>query len=163
MKPIRRSTSTLLALPLLAAVGLVAPDAGAQGPASGDSYEVTIGSGPFAGTHRGTGELNCMVQDGSWGADFSEERDRGLSMLNLVIEGVPESGGSSTDVHLGLVFGRLGDPGGSSGGVGIGGVGVGGAARATAERDGPGAVMRVEGTTSYGAKVSAVIRCRSVE
>lgn len=177
-----RTTSALLVLPLLAAIGFAACEAGAQDPpapsgsaaaeagapaapsaaeaGSAHSYEVTIASGPFAGTHRGTDELNCMIHDGSWGADFSSERDRGVSALLVSLEGVSETGGSTEDVNLMLTFGRLGDP--SAGGVGVGSA-VGGTARATAERDGAAAVMRVEGKTSYGAAVSAVVRCSSAD
>lgn len=165
-QPIRR-TRALLLLPFLAAAGLIACGAGAQDAsppdrASADSYEVTIGGGPFAGTHRGTGELNCFAQEGAWGADVDEERDRGLSMMYLMLQGVPESGGATEDVNLGLTFGRLDDMSASSGAVGIGAASGGGTGRATAERDGAGAVMRVEGTTADGAAVTVVVRCASV-
>lgn len=178
MKPIR-STSTRLVLPLLAMIGLTACDSGAQTPSppggtsatadvqarplpaeasSGESYQVTVGSGPFAGTHRGTAELSCMVEDGSWQADFIEERDRGISMLNVLLDGVPESGGTTEDAHVMVTFGRLDEPGDASGAITLGAA-VGGTARATAKREGAYAVMRVEGTTSYGANVSVVVRC----
>lgn len=165
-QPIRR-TRTLLLLPFLAATGLIACGAGAQDApppdrASADFYEVTIGGGPFAGTHRGTGELNCFAQEGTWGVDVEEERDRGLSMMYLMLQGVPESGGATEDVTLGLTFGRLDDMSLTSGTVGIGSASGGGTGRATAERQGEGAVIRVEGTTADGSAVTVVVRCGSV-
>ncbi|MBW3571301.1 MAG: hypothetical protein KY467_09355 [Gemmatimonadetes bacterium] len=180
MKPIR-STSALLVFPLLAAAGLLAFDAGAQDPpgpdagsreasaetrvpaavpSSGETYVVTVGSGPFAGTYRGTDELNCIIGDETWSADFDEDRDRGVTALLVHLEGVSETGGTTEDAHLSVMFGRPGEPG--FGAVGAG-ASTGGALRATAERDGADAVMRLEGTTSYGAAVTATVRCRSVD
>lgn len=180
MKPIH-STSTLL--PLLAVLGLLACDTGAQNPpaargvsvaaaetraqplpaeaTAGESYVLTVASGPLAGTYRGADELNCMIHDGDWAADFSEERDRGVSALTVTLNGVSESGGTTDDAHLAVLFGRLGEMGGNSGGVMFGGA-AGGTARATASREGDDAVMRVEGTTAQGVAVTATIRCRSV-
>jgi hypothetical protein len=182
MKPIR-STSALLVLPLLVLGGLLACDVGAQDPpprdansraataepqpipttpVSGETYVVTIGSGPFAGTYRGADELNCIVDHETWAADFDAERDRGLSALMVHLEGggLSETGGTTEDGHILLQFGQLGQDGG--GGLGAG-RSVGGTLRATAERDGADALMRMEGTTSYGAAVSASVRCRSVD
>lgn len=130
-------------------------------PGSEDTYVVTIGSGPFAGTHRGADQITCTAYDETWSAEFDEERERGVSSLSLNLEGVPETGGSTENVSLLVTFGQLGAPGG--GGVGIGGPGIGGTARATVERQGSGAVIRVEGETGYGAAMSVMVRCRSLE
>lgn len=175
---IRRSA--LLALPLVVLAGLLACDAGAQDPATGgaaatsadtreapataadETYVVTIGSGPFAGTYRGADELNCIIDDETWSADFDAERDRGVSALMVHLEGVSETGGTTVDGNIMVIFGRVADGAEGSGGVGAGG-GAGGSLRATAERDGADAVMRLEGTTSYGARVAATVRCRSVD
>ena len=178
MKPIRAS-SALLVVPFLAATSLIACGAGAQDPppadaraadapsgaaparavaAAGETYVVTIASGPFAGTHRGAAEMNCMIHDDSWAADFTEERSRGVSALMVQLEGLSEAGGATDDVHLLLMFGQPGEAGG--GGVALGGA-SGGTVRGTATREGADAVMRIEGTTAAGAAVSAMVRCGS--
>jgi hypothetical protein len=182
MKPFRSSFALLL-FPVLTAAGLLACDEGAQdppppdagvraataepqpvatAPASGETYVVTIGSGPFAGTYRGADEMNCIVDHETWAADFDAERDRGLTALMVHLEGpgLSETGGTTEDGQIMLMFGQPGEDGG--GGVAAG-RSVGGILRATAERDGADAVMRMEGTTSYGAAVSATVRCRSVD
>lgn len=175
-RPIR--TSTRLSLPLVALAALLACDAGGQDPApggaaaasadtraapalaAGETYVVTIASGPFAGTHRGADEMNCMIHDDSWAADFSEERSRGVSALLVQLEGVTASGGVTDDVHLLLMFGQPGEAGG--GGVALGGA-TGGTVRGTAQREGAAAVMRIEGATAAGDRVSAEVRCPSAD
>ncbi|HEV2149205.1 MAG TPA: hypothetical protein VGR37_17490 [Longimicrobiaceae bacterium] len=182
MKPIR-STSTLLLLPLVALVALSGCEAGAEAPptpdaistgvaaeagpalaepSSEDTYEVTIGSGPFAGKYRGADEMNCIIEDEEWAADFDAERDRGVSAVQVMLQGVTKAGGTTEDVHLSVLFGRPDETGGGLGGVGLSSA-AGATARATAKREGADAVMRIEGRTSYGAAVTAMIRCRSVD
>lgn len=181
MKPIHSTSTSLLVLPLLAAIGLLACDTGAQNPpppdatsaaaeaparplpapaSSDETYVVTVGSGPFAGTYRGADEMNCMIEDGDWAADFDAERERGISALSVTLDGVTEAGGTGENVHVMVMFGRLGDAGGNVGAIGAGGA-LGGSARATATREGGDAVMQVEGTTATGAPLSVMIRCRS--
>jgi hypothetical protein len=169
-------TSSLLALPLAGLAALMACDSGAQdvapagapataaetreapAPVGGESWVVTIASGPFAGTHRGSDEMNCMIDEGSWAADFDEERSEGVSALMVQVEGVSATGGTSDEAHLGIMFGAPGEAG--WGGISLGGA-TGGTARATATREGVAAVMRVEGATAAGDRVSAEVRCRS--
>lgn len=186
MKPIRRMSAVLL----LAGIAIAACNAGAQDDAAGapsaaslegtpagasapagppaaaegslDSYEVRIASGPFAGTHTGSGEMSCFAQEGTWGADLTLDRDHGLTMIYLMLAGVPETGGSTEDVNLGLTYGQLDDIGPGAGGTGIGGAIGGGTGRATVERDGDRAVIRIEGTTVHGAPVTAVVRCGQI-
>lgn len=175
MKPIR-STSAVL---LLAGIAIAACNAGAQdgtasqaqasaeqkAPSGGDSpdfYEVRIASGTFAGTHTGSGVMSCFAQEGTWGADLTLDREDGLTMVYLMLTGVPETGGSTEEVNLGLTFGQLDDVGPGAGGTGIGGAIGGGTGRATVERDGDRAVIRIEGTTVHGASVTAVVRCGQI-
>lgn len=126
-----------------------------------DSYEIRIAEGPFAGVHRGTRELNCFAQDGMWGADFSIEGGKDLTMMLMHARGVPGNGGSTSDVHLNLIFGEPGDMMPGSGTTGIGSAIGGGAGQATVTRDGKTALIRIEGTTVHKSPITAVLRCGS--
>lgn len=131
---------------------------------SGDAYELNIGSGPFAGTHRDTGDMGCNRTAGMWLAGLSRlERERGVSELSLMLTGVPATGGRTEEANFNVTFGQMHDESGNFGLLGIGGAVGGGAGRATVEREGRGAVIRIEGTTQAGAPISAVVRCRTVE
>lgn len=142
-------------------------DAGTGGdPASPsgstDEFRVTIGSGPFAGTHQASGEMNCFAQDGIWGADLTTDRDRGVSNVLVMLTGVTAAGGSTEQVELGLTFGQIDDMSANAGSLGIGAATGGGSGRAVVERTGEEAVIRIQGETPYGAAISAEVRCRSV-
>lgn len=135
---------------------------GAEG--SSDQIEVTLGEGPFAGTHRATGDMECFAQPGIWGASLTGGGDQAMSEVLLMLQGVPATGGSTQDVNFTITFG---DPMQGtiedSGLVGIGAVAGGGSGTGTVKREGGGAVIEVEGTTHYGAAISAVVRCATVE
>lgn len=143
-------------------------DAGAQDrptpeQSATDWLEVSLSKPPFAGTHQVTGDMACFAQDGIWGAGITLDRDRGLTNMLLMLTGVPASGGSTQEVQFALTFGQIDDmSANAAGGIGIGSLAGGGTGTATVEREGGAAVIRVEGTTHYGARVSAVIRCRTV-
>ncbi len=141
-----------------------ASDQPAPNQSSSDAYELNIGSGPFAGTHQDTGDMGCNRTAGMWLAGLDRlERERGVSGFSLMLPGVPATGGSTEEVNLGVTFGQNDDMSGNFGLLGIGGAVGGGAGRATVEREGKGAVIRIEGTTQDGAPISAVVRCRTVE
>lgn len=147
-----------------AAPRAVEPDgtAPASDAPSADEYTITIGSEPFAGTHRGGGEMNCFSQDGTWGADLTIERPRGVTNILVMVTGVPAGGGSTEDVNLGLTFGQIDDESANAGSLGIGAASGGGSGRAVVERAGEGTSIRIEGTTHYGAPITAIIRCQRV-
>ncbi|HEV2149206.1 MAG TPA: hypothetical protein VGR37_17495 [Longimicrobiaceae bacterium] len=85
----------------------------------------------------------------------------------LIANGAPASGGSCTAGELALTmgFGQMVmdgeeiDP--HAGMVQIHRTQNGGDSRLSVSREGSGAVLRVEGTTFYGAQVKALLRCRS--
>lgn len=135
---------------------------GAEG--STDRLEVTIGEGPFAGTHQATGDMSCSAQPGVWGATLTVEGGQAMSEVLLMLQGVPVTGGSTQEVNFTITFGDpMDDESENAGLVGIGAVAGGGSGTGTVKREGRGAVIEVEGTTYYGAKVSAVVRCATVD
>jgi hypothetical protein len=134
----------------------------ATGTGSSDSYELSIGGGSFAGTHQGNGDLGCFAQNGMWGATVSHQRERGVSDMLVMLTGVPATGGSTEAVNIGVTFGQMDDDSGNFGMVGIGEM-YGGAGRATVEREGRGATIRINGAIHDGTSLAAVIRCGAVE
>lgn len=131
---------------------------------SSDRLEVTISKGPFAGTHQAEGDMGCYAQPGIWGAGLTVEGDQRMSEVLLMLQGVPVAGGSTEDVNFTITFGDpMDEMSENSGLTGIGAVAGGGSGTGTVKREGRGAVIEVEGTTHYGAKISAVVRCATVE
>lgn len=146
----------------------VAAEAGDDAPrgtdrSSGDRVEVTLSKPPFAGTHEAAGEMGCMMFNGLWQASLEQDRASGLSGTLVQLKDVPAAGGSTDKVTLSLVFGRPGDEGGDAGVIDVHGAESGGDGRGTVTREGKGAVLRIEGTTHYGAQVAGVIRCATVD
>lgn len=145
-------------------------NAGEEGSSSSDGtapgrLDVTLDRPPFAGTHQLAGEMQCHVYDGTWQAGMEVERERGPSGMLLMLKGVPATGGSTDQATFAVTFGPNVtdevDP--NSGLVEIHGAEAGGDARGTVTREGAGAVLTLEGTTHYGARVSATVRCGTVE
>lgn len=134
-------------------------------PARGstDSFEVTLGATPFAGTHQGTGELGCMMYNGLWQASYEAQVQTGVSALMVQLKDVPAAGGSTNRLTFSAVFGQMDDMSGNAGMVDVVGSEFGGDARATVTREGEGAVLRIEGTAQQGGRVTAVLRCASVD
>lgn len=153
------------ASPAPAAEQPVAPaqdPSGAEG--SSDRLEVAISEGPFAGKHEATGDMDCFAQPGIWGASLTVEGDQAMSEVLLMLQGVPVTGGSTQEVNFTITFGDpMDDMSENAGLVGIGAVAGGGSGTGTVKREGRGAVIEVEGSTHYGAKISAVVRCATVE
>ena len=137
----------------------------ASTPASAgeDRFEATVGSAPFAGTHALDGPMTCMMFNGIWQAVHETDRADGLSAMLLQVKEVPAAGGSSDRLNLTLTFGRMGDESGAAGMLDLHGTETGGDARASIERDGAGAVIRVEGTAQSGARVTTELRCATVD
>ena len=133
----------------------------AQG--STDRFEVTLGATPFAGTHQGTGNLGCMMYNGLWQASYEAPVQTGVSALIVQLKEIPAAGGSTDRLTFSVVFGQMDDMSGSAGMVDLAGSDFGGDARATVTRDGEGAVLRIEGTAQQGGRVTAVLRCASVD
>lgn len=127
--------------------------------------EVAIDIQPFPGTHQLAGEMQCHVFDGTWQAGIEQERDRGLSGVLLMLQGVPATGGTTDRVTFAATFGAnvMDEVDPNSGLVEIHGAEIGGDARGTVTREGAGAVLTVEGTTHYGARVAATVRCDTVD
>lgn len=84
-------------------------------------------------------------------------RDGRFSEQNLLDE----------EVQFSLMFGQMVmddfDPDSEAGLVQVHGSKNGGDARVTVTREGAGAVLRIEGTTHYGARVNGLVRCRTVD
>jgi hypothetical protein len=144
-------------------------DAGAAGDrrteaaGSADRFEVTLEGTPFAGTHPGTGDLGCMMYNGLWQASYEAQVQTGVSALMVQLKEVPAAGGSTDKLTFSVVFGQMDDMSGTAGMVDLAGSEYGGDARATVTREGEGAVLRIEGTARQGGRVTAVLRCASVE
>jgi hypothetical protein len=142
----------------------VGAETGPGTPASTDEFEVTIAGGPLAGTHRERGDLQCFAQEGGiWGAGMDIAQRRGLSLINAMLMGVPAGGGRTENLALQLTFGQLDEEGDYGGVIWLAGAADGGDGIGTAERQGRGAVLRFEGTTHEGWKVSAVARCATLQ
>lgn len=127
-----------------------------------DAFEVTLVGSPRAGTHRGTGNLGCMVYNGLWQASWEAPEATGLSALMLQLKEVAPSGGSSEKVSFTAVFGSQTDVEGVTALVDVHGSEFGRDGRGTVTREGKAAVIRIEGTAPQGARVTAVLRCGSV-
>lgn len=147
----------------VAAAGAGADDQRAEAPGSTDGFEVTLGGTPFAGTHQGTGNLGCMMYNGLWQAAYEAQVESGVSALLVQLKEVPAAGGSTDRLTFSVVFGQMDDMSGDAGMVDLAGSEFGGDARATVTRQGEGAVLRIEGTAQQGGRVTAVLRCASVE
>lgn len=131
--------------------------------ASSARIELKIGGGPLAGTHEATENVACVTDPGTWMVTSSGVGSQGITTLLLMVEGVPPTGGSSPEMSLTVHFGDpMSDAGAGSGSVTVDPAGGEGTGTATVRRDGPGAVIEVDGTTSNGETVSAVIRCGAV-
>lgn len=130
---------------------------------SAGRFEMTIGSGQFAGKHEAAGPMHCFSQDRIWGAGIQTGRERGLNEVSAMVQDVAQSGGRTERVEFSALFGEISDMSLESGLAGIGGAAGGGSGVATVEREGDGAVIRIEGTTSAGAPVTAVFRCSAVD
>ncbi len=149
----------------LLAVGGVARQAGGD-----DRFEVKITQGkakspvPFEGTHIASGEMSCSsTANDIWAANITVKKPsgNGLTEVLVMLTGVPASGGKTEEVNLGLTFGQLDDENGAV--LGIGAAVGGGTGTGTVQRDGKGAVIKIEGFTHYGAAISAVVECKTVE
>jgi len=117
----------------------------------------------FAGTHQGTGKLGCMMYNGLWQAAYEAPVKTGVSALLVQLKEIPADGGSTDRLTFSAVFGQMDDMSGNAGMVDLAGSELGGDARATVTREGAGAVLRIEGTAQQGGRVTAVLRCASVE
>ena len=135
----------------------------AQVQRSSDRFEVALAGTPFAGAHQGTGNLGCMMYNGLWQASFEAQVQTGVSALMVQLKGIPAAGGSTDRLTFSVVFGQMDDMSGNAGMVDLAGSEFGGDARATVTREGRGAVLRIEGTAQQGGRVTAVLRCASVE
>jgi hypothetical protein len=135
----------------------------AKARAHTDRFEVALEGTPFAGTHRGSGDLKCMMYNGLWQAAYEAPVQTGVSALMVQLKEVPAAGGSTDKLTFSVVFGQMDDMSGSAGMVDLAGSEYGADARATVTREGQGAVLRVEGTAQQGGRVTAVLRCASVE
>lgn len=148
-----------------AASGAAPASAGGRAEARGstDGFEVTLAGTPFAGTHPGTGNLGCMMYNGLWQASYEAQVQTGVSALMVQLKGIPAAGGSTDRLTFSVVFGQMDDMSGKAGMVDLAGSEFGGDARATVTREGAGAVLRIEGTAQQGGRVTAVLRCASVD
>jgi hypothetical protein len=135
----------------------------APSAAASTGIELRVGGGQFAGTHQVTDNVTCTVDPGTWMVSSSRPGDQGVTQVLLLLEGVQPAGGSSQDVSLMVHFGDpMGGTSTNSGSISIDPAGGEGTGSGTVRRDGRGAVIEVDGTTSDGARVSAVTRCASV-
>lgn len=135
----------------------------AESRPSPDRFEVTLEGTPFAGTHRGAGDLGCMMYNGLWQAGYEAQVQTGVSALMVQLKEVPATGGSTDRLTFSAVFGQMDDMSGTAGMVDVAGSELGGDGRATVTREGDGAVLRIEGTAQQGGRITAVLRCASVE
>jgi hypothetical protein len=129
-----------------------------------DHVEITIGgSTALAGTYRAEGQLECFNMGGMWGAGMDIDQQRGLTLVNAMVQDVPAGGGQTQRAMLQLTFGQLDDMSGESGGIMIAGAADGGNGTGSVERVDGGAVIRIEGRSLDNAPVTAVLRCSSVQ
>lgn len=135
----------------------------AEPRASTDRFEMTVEGTPFAGAHQGSGDLGCMMYNGLWQAGYEAQVQTGVSALMVQVKEVPAAGGNTDRLTFSAVFGQMDDMSGTAGMVDLAGSEVGGDGRATVTREGDGAVLRIEGTARQGGRVTAVLRCASVE
>lgn len=136
---------------------------GADVTGSADRFQVTLDGTRFAGTHQGTGNLGCMMYNGLWQAGYEAQVQTGVSALMVQLKDVPAAGGSTNKLTFSVAFGQMDDASGNAGMADLAGSEFGGDARATVTREGEGAVLRIEGTAQQGGRVTAVLRCASVE
>ena len=159
--------AVLLTFPVLA---LLVSSGIAQQSKADDQFEVKITRGsaksdvPFEGTHIAAGNMQCSsTANDIWAANIAIKKPSGtgLSEVLVFLTGIPAAGGKTENVNLGLTFGELDDDNGAA--LGIGAAVGGGKGVATVQRKGNGAVIKIEGTTHYGAGISAVVECKKVE
>ncbi len=157
----------LLMFPVLA---ILVNSSVAQQSQSDDRFEVKITRGsaksevPFEGTHIASGNMYCSsTANDFWTAGIAIKQISGnrLTEVGVLLQGIPASGGKTEDVNLGVTFGELHED--DTAAIGIGAAVGGGTGVATVERKGKGAVIKIEGTTHYGAGISAVFECKKVE
>ena len=141
----------------------VSANASAASSSSEDQLEVTVEGTPFAGTHRVTGNLTCMMYGGTWQALYEDMDASGLSAMIVQLKEIPAAGGSTDKLTFTVTFGQMDDMSGTAGMLDLVGSEFGGDAQATVTREGDGATMRVEGTPQQGGKMSAVLRCADVD
>ncbi|HEX2210369.1 MAG TPA: hypothetical protein VHG93_22010 [Longimicrobium sp.] len=160
---------TAEAHPPAAAGAAASVDAGTAGErrteatGSADRFQVTLAATRFAGTHQGTGDLKCMMYNGLWQASYEAQVQTGISALMVQLKEIPAAGGSTDKLTFSVVFGQMDDMSGNAGMVDLAGSEYGGDARATVTREGQGAVLRIEGTAQQNGRVTAELRCASVE
>ena len=133
---------------------------------SADRLELTISNGPFAGTHQVAHNFDCAAQPGSLFMTLDREGNQGITQSSLILQGVPVTGGSTSQVQLVVAFADMADAAGSSmvalstmAGAGA----EAGSATGTTRREGRGAVIEVEGTNHDGVELAAVIRCETLD
>jgi len=126
-------------------------------------FEVTLDRPPFQGSHEYTGDIQCMMLGGTWQATFEVPGATGLSGMLVQLKEVPAAGGSTDKLILTVMFGQMDDQSGNFAVIDVHGSEQGRDGRGTVVREGEGAVLRIEGTTHYGARVNAVLRCASVD
>jgi hypothetical protein len=124
---------------------------------------VTFVGGSRSGTHHGVGDLGCVAYDGFWQAAWEERTATGLSGFLLHLQGVPASGGRSTNVTFTAVLGSQVEADAAPVLVDVLGSEHGGDGQASVTRDGASATIRLEGSSPQGSWVVAVLRCSSVE
>ena len=128
-----------------------------------DQLEVTVDGTLFAGTHRVTGDLTCMMYGGTWQAVYEDMEASGLSGMMVQLKEIPAAGGSTDQMTFTVTFGQMDDMSGTAGMLDLVGAEFGGDARATVTRTGDGATFTVDGTPVQGGRLSAVLRCVEVD
>jgi hypothetical protein len=128
-----------------------------------DRFEVTLDQPPFAGSHQASGDMGCMMYNGLWQATWEAQVEDGLSGMLVQMKDVPAAGGSTDKVTLSVMFGDMNDMSGKGGLIDVHGAEFGRDGRGTITREEGGAVLRIEGTAQHGARVTAVLRCASVD
>jgi hypothetical protein len=130
---------------------------------SNDRFEVTLDRPPFEGPHQVSGDMGCMMYNGIWQATYEARGAEGLSQMLVQIKEVPAAGGSTDKLTLSVMFGQVDDLGGTAALIDVHGSEFERDGRGTVTREGRGAVLRIEGTAANDARVTAVLRCASVD
>lgn len=151
-----------LAEPPVASPAVAESEADAGGGAE-DRLEVTVEGAIFPGTHQVTGDMSCMMYGGVWQAVHERQGEAGLSGMLLQLKEIPAAGGATDRLSFSLTFGDMDDMSGTARLLDLAGSESGGDGRGTVTREGAGAVLRVEGTAVQGGRVTAVLRCATVD
>ena len=130
---------------------------------STDRFEVTLDRAPFAGEHQVSGDMGCMMFNGVWQATYEDLNAEGLSQMLVQVKDVPAAGGSTDRLTLSMMFGQMDGLGETAALIDVHGSEFERDGRGTVTREGSGAVLRIEGTAASGARVSADLRCASVD